>query len=187
MMLRHPSYINYHLKSEVSIMLRCQLCSTCYTAIRIKSCSKRKSAIHAYTEKNGAACPSYYYHLKSEVSITLHCQLRSTRYIAAKIKNCLKSTSAIKLATMKTTDNFHYEGKPSRSTTKSLFAISKNEWDTKVDTGKFMKNTLYVLRYAKRHLLGRSKSNSEKIKPVALAITELRLSESISRVSRKFH
>ena len=25
--------INYHLKSEVSITLCCQLCSTCYTAV----------------------------------------------------------------------------------------------------------------------------------------------------------
>ena len=29
----HPSYINYHLKSEVSITLCCWLCSTCYTAV----------------------------------------------------------------------------------------------------------------------------------------------------------
>ena len=36
----------------------------------------------------------------------------------------------------------------------SLFAVSKDEWDTKEDTGKSMKNALYVLQYAKRHLLG---------------------------------
>ena len=29
----HPSYINYCLKSEVSITLRCQLCSIRYTAV----------------------------------------------------------------------------------------------------------------------------------------------------------
>ena len=34
------------------------------------------------------------------------------------------------------------------------FAVSKDEWDTKEDTGKSMKNALYVLRYAKRHLSG---------------------------------
>ena len=34
------------------------------------------------------------------------------------------------------------------------FAVSKDEWDTKEDTGKSIKNTLYVLRYAKRHLSG---------------------------------
>ena len=66
-----------------------------------------------------------------------------------------ESTYAIKVATMKNTDDFHYERKPSRATTKStLFAISKDEWDTKEDTGKSMKNALYVLRYGKRHLLG---------------------------------
>ena len=28
-----PSYINYRLKSEASITLCCQLCSTCYTVV----------------------------------------------------------------------------------------------------------------------------------------------------------
>ena len=47
------------------------------------------------------------------------------------------------------------EGKPSRAIAKStLFAVSKDERDTKEDTGKSMKNALYVLRYAKRHLSG---------------------------------
>ena len=58
---------------------------------------------------------------------------------------------------MKSTDDFHYEGKPSRATAKStLFAVSKDEWDTKGDTGKSMKNVLYILRHAKRYLSGRS-------------------------------
>ena len=75
------------------------------------------------------------YRLKSEISTTLRCRLRSTRYTAVRIKNCLKSTSAIKIATMTNTDNFCYEGKPSRAITKStLFAVSKDEWDTKEDT-----------------------------------------------------
>ena len=34
------------------------------------------------------------------------------------------------------------------------FPVSKEEWDTKEDTGKSMKNALYVLRCAKRHLSG---------------------------------
>ena len=54
-----------------------------------------------------------------------------------------------------------------------------------------MKNALYVLRYAKRRLSAEATSNSEKIKPVALAFIELRLSEGVSQsdsysVSRKF-
>ena len=48
----HPSYINYHLKSEVSITLCCWLCSTCYTAVRIKNCSKSTSANKIATMKN---------------------------------------------------------------------------------------------------------------------------------------
>ena len=54
------------------------------------------------------------------------------------IKNLelFESTSAFKVATMKNTDDLHYERKPSRATTKStLFAVSKDEWDTKEDTG----------------------------------------------------
>ena len=97
------------------------------------------------------------YRLKSEVSITLHCWLCSTRYTAILIKNCLKSISAIKIATMKNMDDFHLEGKPSRACAKStFFPVSKDEWDTKEDTGKSMKNALYILWYARRHLSGRS-------------------------------
>ena len=42
-----------------------------------------------------------------------------------------------------------------------------------------MKNALCVLRYAKGTCQAEMTSNSEKIKPVALAIIELRLSEGI--------
>ena len=111
-----------------------------------------------HTKRNGAACPSYInYRLKSELSITLRCQLCSTHYTAVQIKNCLKSTSAIKIAAMTNTDEFRYEGNPSRAIAKlTLFTISKDEWDTKEDTGKSIKNALYTLQYAKRHLSGRS-------------------------------
>ena len=95
------------------------------------------------------------YRLKSEVSITLRCRLCSTRYTAIQIKKCLKSTSAIKIATMKNTDDFRFKGKPPHARAKlTPFSVSKDEWDTKEDTGKSMKNALYILRYAKRHLLG---------------------------------
>ena len=54
-------------------------------------------------------------------------------------------------------DDFHYEGNPPRATAKlKFFVVSKDEWDTKEDTGKFMKNALYILRYAKRDLSGQS-------------------------------
>ena len=48
----HPSYINYHLKCEVSIKLHCRLCSTRYPAVRIKNCLKSTSAIKTTTIKN---------------------------------------------------------------------------------------------------------------------------------------
>ena len=49
-------------------------------------------------------------------------------------------------------DDFRYEGKPSHVTAKlTLFTLSKDEWDD-----KFMKNALYILWYAKRHLLVQS-------------------------------
>ena len=119
---------------------------------------------HIPKERNRAAPPNHInYRLKSEVSVTLRCRLCSTCYTAVRIKNCLKSTSAIKIATMKNTDDFRFEGKPSRARAKlTPFPVSKDEWDTKEDTGKSMKNTLYVLRYAKRHLSGRSNVERRK-------------------------
>ena len=149
-----PSYVNYRLKSEISITLR-----VCYVQLVTQQFRSRTAPLQSmHTERNDAAHPSYInYCLKSEVSITLLCLLCSTCYTAVRIKNCSKSSSAIKIATMKNTDDFCYEGKPSHATTKStLFAVSIDEWDTKQDTGKSMKNVLYVLRYAKRHQSGRS-------------------------------
>ena len=74
---------------------------------------------HTIPKKEMASCAqAINYHLKSEVSITLRCQLCSTRYTALQTKNCSKSPSAIKVATMKNTDNFCYEGKPSHATAK---------------------------------------------------------------------
>ena len=107
-------------------------------------------------ESNHTAHPNHINcRLKTEVSITLHCRLCSTRYTTVRIKNCLKNTSAYQNSHDENTDDFCFEGKPSRARAKSTpFPVSKDEWDTKEDTGKSMKNALYILRYAKRHLLG---------------------------------
>ena len=102
-------------------------------------------------ERIGTAHPSYInYRLKSEVSIMLRCRLCSSRYTAV---YCLKSTSAIKIATMTNTDDFCY-AKGSHYAKSTPFTVSKDECGTKEDTGKSMKNALYVLRYARRHLSG---------------------------------
>ena len=57
------------------------------------------------------------------------------------------------LATMKHMDGFHY-AKGSHHVKSTFFTVSKDEWDTKEDTGKSKKNAWYVLRHAKRHILG---------------------------------
>ena len=145
----------YRLKSEVSISFVVSYAQP--VTQQYESRAVRKASLQPmHTEWVGAARPSYInYRLKSEVFITLHCWLCSIHYTAVRIKNCFKNTSAIEVATMKHADDFHYEGKPSRVTTKlTLFAVSKDQWDTKEDTGKSMKNALYVLQHAKRHLSG---------------------------------
>ena len=108
-----------------------------------------------HTERNGAAHPNYInYRLKSEVFITLCCLLCSTCYTALRIKDCHLCNQN---SHYKKYRQFLLRREPSRAITKStLFAVSKDEWDTKEDTGKFMKNALDVLWYAKRHQSGRS-------------------------------
>jgi len=70
--------------------------------------------------------------------------------------------------------------KPSRATIKLiLYIVSKDEWNTKEDIGKSLKNALDILQYAKRHLLSWSNVKQWKIKPVALAVIELRWSEGL--------
>ena len=115
-------------------------------------------------ERNHATCPNHInYCLKSEVSITLRCRLCSTRYTAVRIKNCLKSTSAIEIAAMKYTDDFRFEGKPSRACTKSIpFPVSEDEWDTKEDTGKSMKNALHVTAVCQKAPVGLKRHRTVK-------------------------
>ena len=153
-----PSYICYCLKSEVYITLGCQLCSTHYTAFQIKDCSKSISAISAYQKNKWSAHPTvinYRLKVKYPLLFVVGCVQPVTWQYES--RTVMKSTSANKIATMKNTDDFHYKEKPSHATAKStLFAVSKDEWDTKEDTSKSMKNALYVLQYAKRHLSGHS-------------------------------
>ena len=61
-----------------------------------------------------------------------------------------------------------------------FFTVSKDEWSTKEDTGKFLKNALDVLWLPKGTSRAEVTSNSEKIKSIALAVFELCWSESIS-------
>jgi len=87
------------------------------------------------------------YHLKRRHFIASYVQPVMQQY------ESLKRTFAIKVATMKITDNSITNGSHHVPTTKSaLFVESKDEWNTKDDTGKSMKNALHAQWYGKRHL-----------------------------------
>ena len=85
----------------------------------------------------------------------LRCELCSTCYTAVRIKYCSKSTSVIEVATMKNTDDFHYEEKPSRTTAKlTSFTVSKDEWDKGGHWYVHEEWIVHILWYAKRHVSG---------------------------------
>ena len=130
---------------------------------------------HIPKERNGTLCPRYTVQyindrLKSEVSIMLHCQLCSTCYTAVQIKNCSKSTPVIKIATMKNTDGFYYEGKPSHATTKlTLFTV---ETQRRRLVGPRRMHCM-CCSMPKGTSRAKATSNSEKINPIVLAVVEL--------------
>ena len=51
-------------------------------------------------------------------------------------------------------DNDHVIERQSTEAKSTPFTVNKDEWDTKEDTGKSMKNALHVLQYAERHVSG---------------------------------
>jgi len=74
-----PTRFTYYLKSEVSVMLPCQLCPTRYIAVLIKNCSKSTSVIKAATIKNtDGTVPQL--SSETEVSIVFFCQLVTQQY-----------------------------------------------------------------------------------------------------------
>ena len=122
--------------------------------------------IHMPHQKS-IAYPSYINHrLKSEVSITFRCQLCLTHHTAIWINYCSKST----VATMKNVSVI--------SVMKGNHHVQLPNWHFSMSAkmNGMQRRTLvcprrmhctYILRYAKRHL---ATLNSEKIKPVALAV-----------------
>ena len=75
---------NYRLKSEVSITLHCQLCSTRYAAFRIKNCLKSTSAIKIATMTN---TDDFRYEGKSS-----HAIAKSTLALSAKMNGTQRRT-----------------------------------------------------------------------------------------------
>jgi len=86
------------------------------------------------------------------------------------INNCLKKPLHSQSSYYENTDNFHYERKPPRATTKStIFDVNKNEWNTKQNSGKMH----YVLQCATR----------AKATSIAIAIVEFILVWLLSQAS----
>jgi len=81
---------------------------------------------------------------------------------------------------MKITDDIRNKWKPSCAYHKpTLFVVNKDEWDTKEGHGKSMKMHCMHSSMVKVTSWAEVTLNSEKIKPVALAIVELCESEGI--------
>jgi len=135
-------------------MVLCLLFS-CYTAVRIKNCSKSTSVIKVTTTNNmmvlcapvivwnwSIHCPSL-----PAMFGPLHISLNQELF---EKHLCNKSSCYERYRWFLVTQR-----KPSRVTTKlTPFNVSKDKWKTKEDTGKSLKNALHILRYAKRHLSG---------------------------------
>ena len=70
-----------------------------------------------------------------------------------------------------------------RTTTQlMLFTVSKDEWNAKEDTGKSQSIHCTYRGMPKGTSWAEATSNSTKIKPVALVVTELHLSEGIRQL-----
>ena len=80
---------------------------------------------------------------------------------------------------MTDTDDFRYEGKPSCAITKStLFALSKDEWDTK----EYTSNSIVHTAVCQKASVGPKRRQTVKIKPVALAVIYACLKASVSQL-----
>jgi len=106
----------------------------------------------SHSEKyDGAAHPSYRLKLKYPLPFSVsYVQLVTQQYESKPFE---KHLCIIKVATIKNMDDFHYakEAIICNHQIKMLFAVNKDEWNTKEDTGKSLKNALDVLQY---HLSG---------------------------------
>ena len=142
---------------------------------------------------------------ESEVSITVLCLLGSPRYIAVQIVHCPSLSAMFNLLYSSTNQEVfkkhlcikssHYEKhrqflamqrKPSRATTKStLFTVSKDEWNTKENTGKSLKNDMHVLQYTKRHT--RNGCDGKLIAKILIATIQVNFVLNPSEMWRRLH
>ena len=156
-------------ESEVSITVLCLLCSSRYTAVQIKNCLKSTSVI---TVKNMMVSrPSYHLKLKYPLPFSVsYVQLVTQQYR-------LKSTSLIIciVATTKNRDDFHYASKRSHhmQPPNQCFPLSANMTRTQRRTLVSPWRMYWMCSIPKGTSQAEAISNSEKFKPVALAVIKL--------------
>ena len=80
--------------------------------------------------------------------------------------NCMKSTAVNKVAAMKSTDDFCHAKEAITCNHKiNTFTVSKDGWNTKLDTVKFLKNALECFDMPKGISRTKATSNVEKLSP----------------------
>ena len=138
------------------------------------------------------ACPNYQLLPRNAAIITLRFQLFS----ALQTKNSVTIVFAINLVTTEKTDNSHLQ----MYCREAIIALPRidtlscqqKEMEHKGGQSKSMMRALYVLRMSKGTSRDEATLNSEKIKPIALAVIELCLPEGIRQAVKftfflKFH
>jgi len=158
-------------ESEVSITVLCLLCAQSYTVVWFNNCSKSTSVIKIAAGKIGLCCMPQL-STEIEVLITLLCQLCSTHYTSVWIKNCLKSPSVIKVATMKNTDDFCYAKEAIMCNQCFSLPAKMNGTQRRTLVSPWRIHWMHC-GMPKGTSQDEATSDSEKIKPVALAVIEL--------------
>jgi len=138
--------------------------------------------IHAYCIKTITLCAPLTHRLSEKK--TFHYRLCSTRYATVRINNYLKRTFVIKVATIKIMDDLM----------EAITCLSQNRhflWRTKMNgtqrravVSPWRMHCIYS-GMAKGTSQAEATLNSEKIKPVTLAIAELHKSEGIRQAGRQ--
>jgi len=144
-------------ESEVSITVLCLLCSPCNTAVWFKNCSKSMSVIKVSTMKNTmvpcAPVIVWNWHIHFPSLSAMFNSLHDNTNQELFEKHLYNQGSHYEKYGQFTWDNWQFP--LSHATTKlTLFTVSKDEWNTKEDSGKSLRNALDVLLYAKRYLSG---------------------------------
>jgi len=134
-------------------MVLCLLCSPHYTAVWIKNCSKSTFVIKVATMKI-QWCHMPQLSSETEVPISLLSAMFNSLHSSMNLELfekylCNQDSYFEIYGQFLLRKGSHHVQPPNQH-----FTVSKDEWNTKEDTGKSLKNALDALWYAKRHLSG---------------------------------